>query len=233
MIYQLTAAKLLEDDDSTSSTMTVKVMNKPLNLCVDTDDQSIASTVSCSSSSTTKSVRFNTDDNVEYANTQLCKEETKELWCTSADYKAFRAHTTALAREVQKAEAKNRAPFSYQRVLLRTYEVCSDSVVETQRSLLSYDERKHLRRWSEVAQSRLGLERWAVRAIGKDRSLRRAEIVDVVLDLQELYHTEGLEEHIREHAERLSRPSRLFARHMAEASAEALMNQEAAYYLKY
>lgn len=221
-----------EDDASLSSTLTVdRIPQKQLQsvLVEDDDDRSVATTVSTSSSSSSassgKSVRFNLADNAAYDNAQLCKEECADLWCSASDYKHFRAHTMALAREITKAEARNRAPYSYERVLLRTYDVCCSSHTmspESTSSPLSSDERKHLNRWAEVAPTRLGLEKWAVKPIGRDRSVRRSEIVDAVLDLQDTMKGDDIDELIRCHSERLSRPSKLFARCTAEAQAAVL-----------
>lgn len=227
-----------DEDSSLSSTLTVDRQSKPqssANCDVDDvdvdDDQSISTTGTAASSSTTnttksssskKSVRFNLNDTQFYANQQLCKEECADLWYTAGEYRCFKSVTVALAREVTKTEAKNRAVFSYERVMMRAYEVCKASPSETYASPLSPDDRRHLRRWAEVAPSRLGLEKWAVRPMNRDRSARRSQLYDAVLDLQDsLKDDDALQECLRRHSERISLPSRLFARCMADAQAAA------------
>lgn len=105
---------------------------------------------------------------------------------------------------------------------MRTYDVCCASVYEPNGSILSVDERRHMNRWAEVAPSRLGLEKWAIKPIGRDRSNRRHEMVDVVLDMQDSVEGENADELIRQRAESISRASRLFARSVAQAQATAL-----------
>jgi len=219
-----------EDDSSLSSTLTVdRQVNKAQSAenyieYDDDDDQSISTTQTAASSteSSAKSVRFNLNDTQFYGNQQLCKEDCIDLWYTAGEYRCFKSMTVALAREVTKTEAKNRAVFSYERVMLRAYEVCKASPSETYASPLSADDRKHLLRWAEVAPSRLGLEKWAVRPMNRDRSARRSQLYDAVLDLQDsLKDDDALEECLRRHSERISLPSRLFARCMADAQAAA------------
>jgi len=201
----------------------------------DEDTASVTSQSSCSScssvSTSVKSVRFNDDLNCSIDNTQWTKEDCHESWYEAVDYRRFRAHTQALAREVSKAEARNRAPYSYERVILRTYEVCRNVIVEpmshTVHTVLNAEERKHLRRWAEYAPTRLGLEKWAVKQVGRERTLRRREVVETVLSLQAAgYDTfadpDALAESIRLGAERVSRAGRLFAAAQADAQAAAL-----------
>jgi hypothetical protein len=209
-----------EDDASVSSTLTVeRLAHKQL---LEQDDDQSLSSASSHSFSSVKSVRFNSDDNQEYENKDICKEDTEDLWYSNADYKRFKSHTHALAKEVLKSEARNRAPFSYERVMLRTYEVCSGHINEPQGSVLTSDERRHMVRWAEVATSRLGLEKWAIKSLGRERAIRRVELVDIVLDFQSIGNMDGLDECIREHCERISRPSRLFAREVALAQAAVI-----------
>lgn len=229
MIFNLGRKSIrCHEDDAT--TLSVDKVAKPL--VAEDDERSVASTVSTASSystvsdnSTSKGVRFNLSENKEYHNTQVYSDECAEQWYSALDYKRFRAHTSSLAKEVAKAEARNRAPFSYQRVMVRTYEVCTSAVFEPKGSILTVDERKHMNRWAEIAPSRLGLEKWAIKSIGQDRSVRRNEIVDVVLDMQESFVGQDVADCdvlIQQACERVSRPSRLFARTVADAQAVAL-----------
>jgi hypothetical protein len=62
----------------------------------------------------------------------------------------------------------------------------------------------------------VGLERVSVKNVALDKRSRRNEIVDIVLDLQEEHATV---ECIRQYCERISTPSKLFAKHIAVAQA--------------
>jgi hypothetical protein len=152
------------------------------------------------------------------------------------------------ARALIEAEAKNKAPYSYQRVLEHRYVTCQSAVSETDdyQRLSTIDDRRHLMRWVEVAPSRAGMEKWAIRAVAKDRSVRRYELTDMVLQLQDhgdvcpllqqqtlLQQQQALDqqqrvdrtEAIRRACERISRPSRLFAVAMAQAHAAVLQKE--------
>jgi len=201
------------DESSVSSTITVEgaadkeVSSRPL--------------------SSTKNVSFDLTFNKEYSNDMMYKEDCQDFWYTLADHRHFKKCNSFMSKEIAKAESKNKAPYSYQKVMLRTYEACSRATDEPDGSVLDYFEWKPLVCWAEVATSRLGLEKWSVRSIGKDRNFRRAEIVELVLDLQDVYvkDSKEREEFIRSSCENISRTSRLFAQVMAEAQAAAAMVQ--------
>jgi hypothetical protein len=209
---------------------------QPLNVNLDSDDISLSSTITVDrdtkkelhsedSSPGKKRVTFDMKHNKEYNNVNCCKEDYKDLWYTRLEYRQFKVATYYMAKEIAKSEASNKAPFSYHRIMTRTYQVCCEAVEERDTSLLSYHERRHLTRWAEVATSRLGLERWSVKSIQADKSDRRKELVELVMDLQNLPLPEDesmpRDEFIRQSCERLTRPSRLFARCLAEAQASA------------
>lgn len=208
-----------EDDDNCS------VASEATASTACTSASSVASDESstCSAASG-KSVRFDTGSNQRIENDRWSKEEAYEnCWLHASDYKRLKSHTTALAREVSRAEDRNRAPYSYQRVILRTYEVCRSVVSEFDGNVLGQEERKHLNRWCEYAPTRLGLEKWAVRHISKERSMRRSEMVETVLGMQE----SGADaESIKRCSERISRPARLFSRCIAQANASVLESEK-------
>jgi hypothetical protein len=202
------------------------------------DDSSTSSTVLVDrtskgeQSTLTKSVRFHEASNVEHANENACQEDYEDSWYSQADYRRFKATSMYMAREIAKLENRNRAPFSYHRVLLRTYEACCSVHEETNASVLTSFERKHLERWTEVATSRLGLERWTVRSIQSDKLLRRNEIYRIVMELQNIVtqNPEPKADFLRQSSERISRPSRVFARTLAEAHAAAHIKQQQVLY---
>lgn len=230
-----------DDDDDECSVATASTCSSTTSASSCSSSESSTST-SSSSRTNNKSVRFNTDDNVVHRNDRWCKEDAYDAcWLHPADYRRLKTHTTALAREVARAEERNRAPYSYQRVILRTYEVCRTSVAASEEeeqhddddggNVLTSEERKHLNRWCEYAVTRLGLEKWAVRHISKERSVRRAELVQAVLGLQAAAtcNNADRDDTIRLCSERMSRPSRLFARSMAQANAAVMEKQPAVF----
>jgi len=110
---------------------------------------------------------------------------------------------------------------------------------------------RQLKRWLEIATSRLGLEKLTCTKLGRDKSMRRLSIVGKVLDLQHQHrYQQALQKQeqeqqqeerqqassdnnystdnsnfdalVRQHCERISRPSRLFSRIMADAQAATL-----------
>lgn len=199
------------------------------------DEASLSSTISVdckktenvfnSTSTRPRRVRFNEKHNVEHHNTAIFAEDCAELWYQSHEYRQFKNNAMYMAKEITRSEQTNRAPFSYGRVVLRAYEACLDAPHETNASVLTPNERHHLHRWAEVATSRLGLERWSVREIGRDKSRRRRDIVDIILDIQDFYSNltlEQREQKICSTSQTISRPSRLFARTIAESQAAVL-----------
>ena len=206
----------LLDDASVSSTITVDR----------TGCKTFESTTSeCSS----KFVSFNCSANVYHNNVMLCSEDCSDLWYTSADYKMFKRNTKGMVKTIIQFEAHNKAPFSYQRVLERAFTVSKSAVSEKESFHLisTPSDRSHLQRWITAAPNRVGMEKWTARDMGKDRQVRRFEMVELVLDLQKSPPQGGdVDEIIRRICESISRPSRLFAQAMGHASAAALMQEQ-------
>ena len=193
------------------------------------DDSSTSSTVPAVEPVKPKRrrVRFASKDaNQYYENHLICQEDLKvECWYTTRDYKRFRQSALEASLQIVQLEERNRAPFSYRRVLEHTYNACREQTTETTTtaSVLPASEFVHLQRWVEVASCRIGLEKWSVRAIAADKSARRKAINEVVRDHQgPPTDDDEEEEELRETCMHLSRPSRLFARTMAEATAAAV-----------
>ena len=214
------------------------------------DDSSIHSTVATTDVKQSKpplSVRFSAAPPRCYENTIICKEDVlNECWLRPRDYKRFRAAALEASQQIIAVEQRNRAPFSYQRVLERTLEVCCQAVEETMSSkpVMSESEFVHLQRWFDVASSRIGLEKWSIRKIANDKSVRRQTLNQVVRDEKKrassFYHNyydsdnsdedeqEKLDaaEYLAETCARISRPSRLMARTLAIATAAAVQKDD-------
>lgn len=204
------------------------------------DDASVSSTITVDrsgrktfettySSSSSKFVSFDCTANVYHENVILCSEDCSDLWYTSADYKMFKRNTMGMAKTIIQFEAQNKAPFSYQRVLERAFTVSKSAVSESEHFhfVSTPSDRSHLQRWITAAPNRVGMEKWTARAMSKDRQVRRFEMAELLLDLQKSPPQVGdLDEIIRRNLESISRPSRLFAQAMAQASAAALMQEQ-------
>jgi len=253
--------RLADEDSSTSSTHKVDHLpKKPLHedffspsdtsddedddKCSITSEDSEEADPSLSSLVSKKCVTFDLENNVEYSNIDdedSDAEFQKEVrWYSRDDYKRFKTqHVKAVVRAATASETRNCAPLSYCKVMRRTYEVCRSAHCadgsSASASILSEREMAHLKRWVEFTPSRIGLEKLTVKEIGHDLKLRRAELYDTVLGLQEEAQmwqpSEGNDEYfaemIRQCSERISRPSRWFSRSLAEAQATVLFESEA------
>jgi len=195
--------KRIADDDGSSTSSTVAVFMEPK-----------------------KRVRFSAA-NQSYENHTICQEDLKQIcWYNPRDYRRFRAAALEASQQIIQVEARNRAPFSYQRVLEHTYDTCTSFEVDPAKTIVSASDFVHLQRWLEVASSRVGLEKWSIRKIASDKSARRRALNQVINDGQtysnDLQQQHNEAEYLRESCVRLSRPSRLFARAMAQATAAAV-----------
>jgi hypothetical protein len=207
-----------QDDASTSSTLTVEKAS-----CA---KQEVSTSDNDAASSSRRSVSFCLEKNESFSNDIVCREDLFELWYDSVEYKHFRSSTMYVSKEITKAESKNKAPFSYERVMSNTYLACSKAMSD-QGNVLTADEFKHLVRWTEVATSRLGLEKWCIRSVGNDRSFRRSLMLDMVVEAQNNHRNDEfvtLEDYLATSCATVSRPMRLFSRTLAEAQAVAARN---------
>jgi hypothetical protein len=209
------------DDASTSSTLTVHGSSKPIIDEEELDEKPERE----------KRVAFNLEDNIEYSNTALTKNDRKALWYTARELKLFRIAALDSAQQIVKVEERNRAPFSYKRVMERTYDICSlVSHDNDDRIVIPDTDFVHVQRWMEVATSRVGLEKWAIRKVALDKLQRREDIVKAVSELTRVpcsatTSAVDKEEFIRYSCERISRPSCLFARTLAQAQAAAVKKE--------
>ena len=76
-----------------------------------------------------------------------------------------------------------------------------------------------------IAEDRWGLERTSVRQVNFDKSYRRKRVVRQVVEVQTMARELGLDrksDYVRRAAEAITRPSKLFARVLAQAQEDAL-----------
>jgi hypothetical protein len=193
-------------------------------LLVDIDNSSV-----CSSTGTFLLVEVSKHlqgfKNETYSNTQICKEDCIEFWYNGSDYRDFKTYNRSLVRHISKHEQMNRNPSLYQRTLLRTYKACLDCTSDSTLggSVLTTTEERQLRRVMQLSTPRLGLERSSIRAIHRDGSYRRQNIVQAVMEIQDemeqLICKDVRAQYLRQACESISRPSCIFARQLAQAQA--------------
>jgi hypothetical protein len=196
-----------------------------------------------------KGVSFQESRNQAYENQNVYKEDLKQLWYNHQDYAAFKESTAQCAMEVVAAsvlssqssmlESSSSSSSSYPQTLQHVYEACVQCQSEETASVLTVSEDVHLKNCLAKAPSRWGVERAAVRWIAADRHYRRSAMLELVLEMQQtmglfanndssggstsnitMFIDDGMDEVLRTSCEALSRPSRLFARHLAQAAAE-------------
>jgi hypothetical protein len=214
------------DDASISSTLTVDRVNQTKEL----QRQS----TSYHSSKQRKNVQFDTTKNVTYDVVQVNfnSDECAQRWYNAQDYRDFKTIAQDASNQIIKIEARNRAPFSYQRVVEHAFTACLLANEDVD-DVLPPSEFIHLQRWLEVATSRVGLEKWSIRKLSRDKSTRRREISKTVLNLQSgmrsdggvLHFDDDKVEFMRLSCENMSRPSRLFAKTVAVALASAIQSE--------
>lgn len=214
------------EEGSTSSTITVYDRKQ-----LQTDQLSQRATVKNNTKST-KRVDFNLSANTVHCNSYN-DQDVSRAWYSRMDYHSFREHNEAMIKEIAEVERKNRFPFSYTRIVTRTYRACNDCAEDMSNKsfpVLDETEMSRLKRWLNVSTSRLGLEKWAIKGYRNERQYKVYELVESVLDLQdmesdELQYVDDVDELIRIACERLTRPSKMFARIVAEAHAASFLEE--------
>ena len=188
--------------------------------------QKVAKQVQAKSS---RCVAFDEKRNVEYKNKQWSAEECHLHWFTAVDYQDIKDFTHSQAMLVWMSEKKTTSANSYKKTILRLYDACCAAEQETNESILSAEDQARFTEYIGTSNTRAGIEKLCIREIAHDKKYRRGELAQTVLALQ-ASTTAGSRrsqaELIRLSSETISRASRLFARHMAVALADALKQEE-------
>jgi hypothetical protein len=167
------------------------------------------------STSSAKKVSFNLDENEQYENKQVYEDQCYDLWYSSQDYKDFSLQTAKLVKDLLKNPEKWRIGNAYfEKVITRTYAACCEADRETDQ-VLTPNESTYLMQCVDA--KIMGMEKWAVKAVGEHRSERRSVIRKAVLFVQD--DTNGDCEIIRAKSESISLASRLYAKTLATALA--------------
>lgn len=220
-IYTIVEPGWEHEDNSTSSTLTVNPVSKK-------------------EQRNSMSVSFKLSQNVYHINESgLYREDIHELWIPQGDYDTFKMTAYKLARHVAKSEKKTMNPYSYKHVVEGAYKTsckCEESVCR-EVDAMKRQQSSLQTACDQMAQlltdnpDRLGLEKLAFRNLRSDKKIRRAELVDVVLEIQQRqkskheYSKNQVDDLIRVRCEGISLPSRRMAHFLAQALENSLFQQ--------
>ena len=153
--------------------------------------------------------------------------EVSSLWYTKNDLNQIRDELRYISRSVRERRSReldNKE--TYTNAINRTLECCcsADNLVLNKNQLHNFAQR------ISAAPSRRGLERACVPQLGKERLRRIKEYVHGVVSFNQAnkhaLEPSMLEETLRQHAEAISRPSRMFARCLGFADEIAITDSE-------
>ena len=143
--------------------------------------------------------------------------DMNELWYTTREIVEMGQRTGALVRHVADQEED-----AWSLSLERLYDdICSDENRDDDSRLRSTAMQESLDECTIV--ERLGIEGGAVPSIGRDAALRRKQMQQVVAEYQQapISDHDMRQALIRQGSRDISRPARVFARHVAVRAAEA------------
>jgi hypothetical protein len=206
----------IDDDASTSSTVSVSKLSKPQSLAAPTTKR------------VRKSVHFNESANTFHCNCDhMYEEDSYDLWYSGKDMRDFKDDFSRCVKDILQFEVENQGHRSYCSVMHRIYEACCEVESEKDTGHIAKSDETLLNQWVKLTESRHGLEKKSNLVQAKDKSFRRLDLVDTVLFHQEecgdhRLHNDAYSEMIRGACENISRPSRLYARLLACAHAAAV-----------
>ena len=172
-----------------------------------------------------RSVKFDETRNQVIPNKQWNKRDCMRRWYSKREITLMKEYSLALAKG--RRNSKSASDASYKKVLLNVYDECCDA--ESDDSALSTLGAFSLRVFIGRSNSRIGLEKTSVGEIDYDKRCRRFDLLDVVMDAQVTYKAgkpQAKAELIRMASESVTRPARLFARHVAAALASSLLVED-------
>ena len=174
-------------------------------------------------------VRFAEEKNSYFANETVHREECQDFWYTADDLARFKESIIRTIKTLHKYEAKNPSSGSVQNVLEATYQCCFEQDQETARDNilpreLSAAIKNQYRHNDEYL---LGMERFIVRRISRDRQELRKCLMEIVLNLQkgDWPDKQVLAENIARVSAEATRSSRLFARQLGSAQVPYLLTR--------
>jgi hypothetical protein len=163
-----------------------------------------------------RGVYFAEEHNELYANTQITKEDCKDLWYSSADYVAFKENVKQVARILLKIERED--PW-FQNLTKAYQSFChASSVKDIECIMNSLGESSSL----NVA-AVLGMEKWILREVVKDKIQRRAQLYQQIRRVQASSSADqsSLTKMLRKASRGVSGPGRMYAHYVAQVAAAA------------
>lgn len=165
-------------------------------------------------------VSFDESRNFEHRNAVWSFDDCKLTWYNKCDYQQMKESSYSQAKQIWRRERRITDENSYMNAILRVYDVCSQAQQETEACILSERDEALLSMLIGMANTRTGLEKMCIRKIAHDKRRRRTELSDLVLRVQAAHKAgsaHARSELVRLASESVTRASRLFARHMAQA----------------
>ena len=189
------------------------------------DDLKKSLTEATSTSSSCRLVSFDTSHNT-FHETTWSKKSCKARWYGKKQIKQFKDDFFSEARE--RREATNHAHVAYQKVMLAMYDECC--VARTDDAVLSSTGEYMLKAVVTTSgHHRCGMERISVKEIEYDKRQRRVDLLQAVFDAHQAYTAGSVHartELVRRASLGISRPARLFARHVATALGNSLQQTQ-------
>ena len=165
-------------------------------------------------------------------------EDCQDLWYSQAHLKILKKQVTRFVKDIVQIEQGQEDTLTFRKVVQDMYDACLAApdcdgddrddfvtVANDQAQVLL----QTLSQWMSIATDRWGLERPSVRQVHFDRSCRRKAMLYQVLEVQSMVQhlndTGVKADCVAKAAKAISRPSRLFARVLAQAQETALNHQ--------
>lgn len=136
------------------------------------------------------------------------------LWYSLKDMELFKRKAKVATAQIMRVEhERNSDAKSYYQVFRRVYNAgCSNS---SEGMEVTKSDKKFFQRWVSVTASRLGLERVSVHCIHQDAMIRRRELTDTILEIQQELLPQSVKvDLLRKASIEISRPSVAFATHL-------------------
>lgn len=116
---------------------------------------------------------------------KMTAEEKAKIWWGPSNLDYFKKSARGVSWKVEKLQKADRDPYSYSRVLLRTYNA-SCSTRESRNSSKAEIDRKYFELWARNGHYGRGLERQNIPIMGRDRLKRKHVAIHGVLEVQKL-----------------------------------------------
>ena len=159
-----------------------------------------------------KRVRFSDQSPMIYTYDDAVDDNA--MWYSLEEMEIFKRKAKIATAQIMRVEhERNADPKSYYQVFRRVYTAgCKNSFEGTE---VNKSDLKYFQRWVSVTASRLGLERLSVSCIHQDALIRRRELTETILEVQQELVPQSVKvDLLRKASCEISRPSVAFAAHL-------------------